>query len=200
MFNINLTKQKLLQKQYIAIISILIGGSLLSIAYATSVSDTTSIFQDISVLGSCTGCNNEVSFTTYSLVLNKTVTDSNAGVGITVLVADDKGTVTRNGNSQLFTLNPSGNPIAESTAIFGSQILDPQQSSTGKYKIMYDTNGTVTIIKSNAILFQTVVDTTNSFNSVSGVAVGISPDGKYFAIFGTDKGVVFDRIQIWQGS
>ena len=203
MFNINLTKQKLLQKQYIAIISILIGGSLLSIAYATSVSDTTSVFQDVTILGTCTGCGGDGSFTTYTLDLNTTVTGTSNDDGSYIQVANDGSSLSINQGKYIFNVKLDGTIISVDQNVNIGTTYDSQsaiaQSSGGEYKVAIFANNTISIYKNNLILQHLPVDTTHSyFDSVN--AIGISPNGKYVGIIGDDKGNTKQHLQIWQGS
>ena len=188
----------------LAIILIIIGAGMSGIVYASStvISDTGIITPSITVSGTCTGCGNEPSFSSYSLVLNQTVTGTGGSLGNLVQVSTDGSVLAQNGQPKTSVIKLDGTivnvlslPFTETRNTFTQQ----QQSTTGQYKIILNSTQAINIYKNNIFLQKIQVNINSAFTSGQ-EAVGISSDGKYIAIFGNDKSGAIDRIIIYQGS
>lgn len=204
MFNTDKFRIKTVKRQTLAIILILIAGGTSSV-YATTILDSTSVFQNLTVLGTCTGCGGgEGSFTTYSLITNATVAGGDNDPGTMIVVADNGTSFAAEKGHYIFSLSKTGAVTGKSNNFANpltlADILSVSKSNSGEYMTMYDSsNKTVTIFKNNSFLQHIPVDTINVYGDV-GLAVAISGNGKYIGIFGLDQSGAFDRIQIWEGS
>ena len=199
MFNINLTKQKLLQKQSIAILSILIGGSLLSIAYATStiVSDSGIITPSLTVNGNQIG---EGSFTSYNTVQLNTTVIGFRDTLIGELHIGNDGAVILHGDSNNKLVYINGTQVFEQTShTTPGSSQETDQSLSGEYKIVLDTStSTVQVYKNNNYL-QALGFNSGQFTALH-IGTAISPDGHYIVIMGEDSGGAIDRIVIFKGT
>lgn len=192
-----------MKRQSLAIIPILVIGSLFGVAYSAStiISDSGITTPTITVSGACNGCGNEPSFTSWATVLNETVAGSqgkqNSGIAIgndgSVLFSDsgfETALVLVNGT--VVTVTPSPD-VGLTIPVFSL-------SSTGEYKIIEYSNG-IHVYKNN-ILVKTLGVTLAQFKFgvLGNEGISISPDGKYIALQGIDSGATSARLLIFEGS
>lgn len=191
------------QRFLIALIILAGIGSIGSVlAYSGTISAGQGNFNNVLITGTCTGCGGDGSFTTYSLVLNKTAGTS-SGDGSLSFTANDGSLIGVDTGGNIIDMKLDGTQVSNDQNLIATEAYDSnsimKQSSQGVYKVVQYGNSTVSIFKNNAVIQHIAIDTTHSFfNGKQGIS--ISPDGKYIGLFGKDFNGVVDHIQIWQGS
>lgn len=202
------------KKQLILIILILGTGSILGTVYAsgtiitnTSVTTTTLNAVNLVLSGTCTGCGGgEGSFTTYSTILNTTVTGTTRSAASNLLVSDngtvfglDVGHV-----ASLITINgivqQQISSIDNMATIHGYQNI--AQSPTGKYKaILDDAIPLIHVYKNDIPLLNLGFNSTQFFTGGADTpAIAISSNGKYIAFWAENADTNTVRLIVFQGS
>lgn len=194
-------------KTSITILGILIIGSLFAVGYATStvISDSGIITSNLTVTGTCTGCGGgEGDFTTYSNFLNATIGGASLGNNIKALLTANDGSFMFSDNAfQNIIVFANGTVIKEYDSTFedfpnGDKLFD--QSSTGKYKIIYDQghSNEIKVYKDNSLLQSIGIDTSQV--SANECSTAISANGKYISLVCSNFAGTNDTALTFEGS
>lgn len=194
------------QRSLIAIIILAGIGSIGSVlAYSGTISAAQGNFNNVLITGSCTGCGGEGSFTTYSTLLNQTITSSSSSILRSLSVANDGSILAYDNNckASIVFVNGTQKVLGSSDSCTPDIHRLNGQSETGIYKFYAESlaGGTIVIYKNNALL-ETVTIDTSQFDVINFAdqAISISPDGHYIVIYGPDVGVTLQREVILRGS
>uniref|UniRef100_A0AAT9JH15 ORF17 n=1 Tax=Nitrosopumilaceae spindle-shaped virus TaxID=3065433 RepID=A0AAT9JH15_9VIRU len=190
------------QRSLIAIIILAGIGSIGSVlAYSGTISAGQGNFNNVLVTGTCTGCGaGEGSFTHYNTIaLNTTVTGFRDTLIGELHVGNDGAIISHGDNNNKIVYINGTQVFEESSHTTPGSSQETDQSQTGEYKIVLDTNaGTVEVYKNNSFIQGLGLNTAQFTGFKIGIA--ISPDGKYIAVLGEDSGGAVDRLVVFQGS
>ncbi len=193
------------RKQFYAILSLVIIGSFFSTVYATTVLDTTSVFQNLTVLGTCTGCGGggSGSFTSYSTALNETLAGTSSGTNIGLFSSIDGSTfeINTSGKSSITFINGTVKVVTPTAINFDSSQVHIAQSPDGKYKAIITSGSKINLYKNNALL-QTIGINLTQFatSNTDFISISLSSDGKYISVCGQDSGGGIQRLVVFIGS
>ena len=183
----------------------LILGGLISVAYASStiITDTGITTTNLTILGTCTGCAGEGSYSHYTTIaLNTTTAGNDATTGICSLKVGTDGAVLISGGSRVQLVYVNGTTAYNHVSFSACNNFYPSidQSSNGKYKLVQDgSTFTISVYKSGQFL-QNLGINTSQCSLAPGLNFAISSDAKYIATACKDSAVAFDRIVILQGT
>lgn len=199
----------MISKQSIAIISILVVGTLFGVGYATStvISDTGITTPSITVSGACNGCGNSGSFSSYNTILyNITSTfGTHDGNGELLKIGNDGSIVSVGDTSLDIVIASNGTEIYNKPTVIGAFPVSMVQTPDGTYKVVVDIVGTdnIKVYKNNNLLQTLGIDQLQFSGGTltnGRVSVGISEDGHYIAVGGIDSSNNADRFIVFEGS
>lgn len=191
----------------LSIALIILAGVLSSSAYAAStiITDTGITTTNLTVTGTCSGCGGSGSFSNWGLTINETVAGTAGWTGQTVIVGND-GSVFANdvrGYNAIILINGTVENVLQSNSFNNMATQTTIASSVdAKYKVEDDvTNSQIHVYKNN-VLIQTIGIRLADFESgdFSKVSLGMSSDGKYISIYGSDTTAGINRVVIFTGS
>lgn len=191
---------KIYSRKLFIIFTIIVSGSILS-GLAYGVSNGSIIVGDLTVTGSCIGCGGEHEFTSWSTILNGTISGTSGKQTMDISVSNDGSVLDLDQGSKISLVLVNGTVIfVTSTPNYNLAIPVFSQSSTGEYKIV-ETNTGIDVYKNN-VHIQTLGLTLSQFKfgSLGNEGIAISPDGKYISIVGIDSSGTIDRIVTFEGS
>ena len=179
-------------------------GSVL--AYSGTISAAQGNFNNVLVTGTCSGCGaGEGSFTSWTTLTNTTLGTVSVSNADNVIVSNNGSILaeTIDCTDAYFFTNGTVIRTTNSLSLCPANQDSSDQSITGKYQIIYDADRTNNIyIYKNNVLQDTKMIQASQFSGgvLSSTSVGISPDGKYIVVYGTDSGVASQRLIVLQGS
>lgn len=196
-----------MNRQHLLILAIIGTGSILS-GLAYGVTNGSIIVGDLTVTGTCTGCGGSGDFTTYSTLLNQTVTGTTGFAGTSLELADDGSLVAMDLNSKLISVKSDGTIVlahsfaSTSTTDVTRSIV---QTPDGKYfAILNSTSKSIDIYKNHILLQKIGVDMTQFVGGISlensDFAFNISPNGKYIGLLANDVSNAIDRMIVFRGA
>lgn len=208
LFNLDKSKSYRMNKQLIAILSIVAIGSILGVAYATGtvITNTGITTGNLVVTGTCTGCGaGEGSYSNYNTIqLNTTIGTAFIATQYTSMSISNNGNVVfgSNGNNTAVTIG--GTIIKSGSSYASAPGVDIAQSITGEYQLIVvdDVHYDLKVIKNGIFLQDIGIDLSQfiSPDAAKGVAMAISPDGHYISVIGKDSGGTSERLVIFKGS
>lgn len=194
-----------MKKQTIMIIILLSVGTLFGVGYSAStiISDSGITTSNLTVTGTCTGCGGSGTFTTYSTILNTTITGTSGSSNVGLFTSNDGSILAQDSTSKISLTLLNGTVVSVTNDPSGSTNIGQQaiaQSSDGKYKTILKSDSI--LVYKNNVLLQTIGIKKSDFvfSDLTTVSVSISPDAHYISIAGRDTGGAIDRIVIFQGS
>lgn len=197
------------QRSLIAIIILAGIGSIGSVlAYTGTISAGQGNFNNVLVTGTCTGCGGgEGSFTSYSTILNQTITGTTGWPARYLFVSNDGSNLGADNEPRNFLILLNGTvKFTQVIANSGFDKFVPEaiQSPSGEYKAILNTSGNTISIYKNNVFLQNIGINLSQF-SVTGLdsndfAINISSDGKYISLFSADITGSVDRIVEFRGS
>ena len=192
------------QRSLIAII-ILAGISSIGsvLAYSGSISAAQGNFNNVLVTGSCTGCGAEGTFTTFSVLTNTTLATSQISTVRTLQVSDNGTILADIRGFDNILVDVTGNIIEEQTSNSGTTptgVYHIAQSTSGKYKVMFDESGTndLKIFKNDSFLESHHINP--AYYDNPGCSVAVSNNGKYIALLCDNFAGTATAMTIFQGS
>lgn len=191
----------------LAIILIIIGAGMSGIVYASStvISDSGIITPSITVSGTCTGCTNNPSFSSYNTIaLNETLAGSENTAIPQMSISNSGNVILANLHQNIFvTLTGSILFVHNNNDnVYSGLGVLSQSSEGGNYTISTNTaNSQIQVTKNNSLLQNLGFKVSQcNVSGINTLGLAISPNGKYIALACADTGGALDRLVIFQGS
>lgn len=192
-----------MKRQTLMIIGIIAVGSLLGSVYATStvITDNGITTSNLTVTGTCTGCGGSGSFTTWNLLYNVTLTQTDYPTGFDI---DNNGNSVLQYNQATGFVSKNGTELVKvaTNQISNSGMKLVDQSANGKYQIYFDgVNHQIHILQNATLVHIIQLNMPGDFNTGSDIlSISISPSGEYIGVTGLNHARTFDRLQLFEGS
>lgn len=200
-----------MKSNHIGIISIVIIGSLFGVVYGSStiISDSGINTSNLTVTGTCTGCGGggvEGNYTNYNTVdLNQTNGLGFPDTSFTNIHISNLGNVIYSGDTLNVGVKLNGIVNFANFSYSTTSAHQQDQSSTGKYQIIWDGTNTLVAVFKDGVFLQNLGINLTQFSTPGTnmhLAIAISPDGKYITVTGNDAvgGGTDDRTVIFRGT